>query len=1429
MPQYRVKMNRTLLLIFAIAFAAGIRAGDTPCSSTFLSGTSTIFASYSNAGNSDSGIAAPPFGGYMGSDIWFSFVMPASGSINLIIKEGGLLDPALAVYSGDCNDPKLLYNVVENNCDGSISPSISFTNLVPGELYYIRIWAENGTGDGDFDLYLNNSPNPNPQFLLHSDATDLGDCIQLTGETNSQQGCTWFELPIDFTEPFTHNMTVNFGNKDAAGADGICLIYQSNGPDFCGGSGGGIGAEGMPNSAIFEFDTWQNGSKNDPFQDHSSFNINGDMDHNNSINGPVNLGNIEDGADHTITFIYDGVGGYTLLFDGAVILSGSFDFINNCFGGSETAYWGYTSSTGASNNLHTVCPDFEEFLIGTQEYIEVDLCEGDSYNGYTDPGFYIDYVGGIGNCVHQINTQINVYPVSDPTFIEKTICEGEVVIVNDQAYGIEDLYEINTLTSFGCDSTIILDLKVIEMDLGLANDILDCNNETIIINSFLTTNHPEASAAYNWSGPEGGGSDEFLEVGLPGAYTLSLDLVLNGVICSIEATAQVNIDTLAPIVTGLEDIELSCDTMANPSHLIASGYNYGNNTHFVWSENGNEQSGTPTYPINGEGLYGVTVTNLDNGCYGSSEAVVTFSDNRPHIEADHDTITCNEQIIILEGKSNTADVTFNWFNEQAEISSSDTVSIQQPGNYTLFVTDVEGCISSQNVTVYIDTIAPLITISDLTIPCDTQSITTAFGISDSTHLYTWGNSSGVISNSFNTEIMEGGPHRLEIIDPNNGCSAYYTFIVNKLGNSPMTNITGGQLDCNNDTLHLEVETDQTDANFEWFFESTLIGNQTGLTISDPGTYALIATSIKGCLRSDSIDIPIDTLYPTLTIQNPDSIDCDQLTVSLDINAIDYDLITWAGPIVIPDNTTSPSTNTPGTYHITVINTVNGCMVSDSTEVISKEVIPIYQLGSDTISCLQDSIYLPFEITSPYNFVVWNGPASFSSSVVSPIAVDTGWYNLHIEVDGNCDVDTSLYIIGDLVEPTFSLSGNDITCESPLTDLVSDYPCDQLQTEWTLPDGSNVYSEVLTASLPGLYSLSIMGPNGCIGSDDISIGAFLDPPSTTLQKTGDITCVLPHPEIFSSNTAPNINHDWFGPDYEIVNQNRISAGQKGVYGVILTNEHFCKQEYSITIDEFLTSPVFDVAAEAIDCNNPIATIGIDTDDTSLTYKLEGPDGWTSMGQDITTGIPGIYTVTAENQYGCTEVVTIDIEDQRFYPTLRLRSPDTIIVDEDNINNTIDVDIETEGDYDLTWTPDEGLSCSACLTPSLDEYYQPYYQLVAVNEYGCEDDIEVFVRKKIKPVELHVPNIISVNGDGNNDGFTIYGDAERITYIESLLIYDRWGNQVFAGKELEINNEDQGWKGMFNNKAVEQGVYVFYATVLLTDETRINLGGDITVVR
>ncbi|PIQ16335.1 MAG: hypothetical protein COW67_03530, partial [Flavobacteriales bacterium CG18_big_fil_WC_8_21_14_2_50_32_9] len=67
----------------------------------------------------------------------------------------------------------------------------------------------------------------------------------------------------------------------------------------------------------------------------------------------------------------------------------------------------------------------------------------------------------------------------------------------------------------------------------------------------------------------------------------------------------------------------------------------------------------------------------------------------------------------------------------------------------------------------------------------------------------------------------------------------------------------------------------------------------------------------------------------------------------------------------------------------------------------------------------------------------------------------------------------------------------------------------------------------------------------------------------------------------------------------------------------------------------------------------------------------------------------------------------------------------------------------------------------------------------NEYGCEDTTEKII--KINPVfVIFIPNAFTPDEDGINDYF--FATGYGITQIETL-IFDRWGELIFEGYELE----------------------------------------------
>lgn len=204
--------------------------------------------------------------------------------------------------------------------------------------------------------------------------------------------------------------------------------------------------------------------------------------------------------------------------------------------------------------------------------------------------------------------------------------------------------------------------------------------------------------------------------------------------------------------------------------------------------------------------------------------------------------------------------------------------------------------------------------------------------------------------------------------------------------------------------------------------------------------------------------------------------------------------------------------------------------------------------------------------------------------------------------------------------------------------------------------------------------------------------------------------------------------------------------------------------------------------------------------------------------------GEYLLFVRDIKGCIAKVPVTIEE-----------PQELIADA-GPDITIDLgdDFQLLGNYSpfgansiINWSPPTGLRDTSILQPTGQALHSATYQLKVTDEFGCMDT-DVMELRVIRNIKVIAPNIISANEDGTNDFFNLDGN-KAIKGIDNLRIYDRWGNVVYNGENLEIGNMTLGWDGTFNGRPVEQGVYVWLATIRFLDDLTDNYFGDVTVIR
>lgn len=113
------------------------------------------------------------------------------------------------------------------------------------------------------------------------------------------------------------------------------------------------------------------------------------------------------------------------------------------------------------------------------------------------------------------------------------------------------------------------------------------------------------------------------------------------------------------------------------------------------------------------------------------------------------------------------------------------------------------------------------------------------------------------------------------------------------------------------------------------------------------------------------------------------------------------------------------------------------------------------------------------------------------------------------------------------------------------------------------------------------------------------------------------------------------------------------------------------------------------------------------------------------------------------------------------------------------------------------------------------------LTVVDDIGC---IDTAMFRAIPPIEVFIPNSFTPNNDGVND---LFGAVGTNVYEFEMVIYDRWGRQVFQSKDI-----NEKWNGSDSGSEyyLETAVYTYIITYKgKKEEDAIELTGFVTLVR
>jgi len=720
-------------------------------------------------------------------------------------------------------------------------------------------------------------------------------------------------------------------------------------------------------------------------------------------------------------------------------------------------------------------------------------------------------------------------------------------------------YSLSVTDNKGCEGSTSVEVDMYEPPTPVIEGPASiCQGDTAEL-----TASGGAYSSFQWSNAS---TDPNTTVSSSGNYALTVT-DLNGCSGTADTQLEVTPNPSASISGALEFCAGGSATLEGPAGLAS----------YQWS-NGSDSSAI--HP-DSAGTYALTVTDA-NGC--QNNASVELSVNPlPDAEIQGLLSFCADGSTIL---SAPAGLGYAW----SDGSSSPSISVSTPGDYSVTVEDSNNCFNSDTVSVEeVEELLPQI--NGPSSFCSGESITLAGEMGYET--YSWSN--GATGPAITVDTA--GTYSLTVEDAN-GCQGQQsvTLTENKL---PEATIEGSPAFCAGGSTSLSAAPGFSA--YLWSDSSTTAG----LTAEQPGTYSLTLTDANGCQASTSVQVeelplPEPQIEGTLSFC-PD----DSSTLSLSAGYASYN---WSNGASTP----SIVVNQAGNFSVNVIDE-NGCAGADTvtTQLFGR---PAPAIEGALAYCAGESTVLQSD--GAYAAYAWsdgsNGPTAL---------IDTPGEVLLTVTDGNgCTASTSATVVENpLPEPT--ISGPEQFCAGSSTLLVGaagfqDY-------HWSTQDSSSS----ITVAAGGTYTLSVTDANGCQGTADFELEAVpLPEPS-----------IIGHPQ-FCPGDSTTLNADQNYSSYLWTGGNAspsLTVTEPGDITLTVSNEGGCTGSTTLEVSLYETE-VPQIDAPAAFC--PEGSASLQAESGFATYLWSGNQ--TAPG--ITVEEPGTYSLTVSDSNGCTSSSSVSLD-------------------------------------------------------------------------------------------------------------------------------------------------------------------------------------------
>ncbi len=665
--------------------------------------------------------------------------------------------------------------------------------------------------------------------------------------------------------------------------------------------------------------------------------------------------------------------------------------------------------------------------------------------------------------------------------------------------------------------------------------------------------------------------------------------------------------------------------------------------------------------------------------------------------------------------------------------------------------------------------------------------------------YTWTGPNGFTADTRQIQANQAGNYL--VITDSLQCNSAPDSAQITLRKKPLAPILFNDTICESDSTQLDAN--NTYAKYAWYGPNNFTSANKIISVKNAGTYLLLVDS-NTCTSDTAKALITVNKKPLLNnIGNKTICNGDTLKLSLDANAGNY---WWTGPNNFTGDSNAIEIFTAGNY--TVI--LDSILCSSDVVSFSLAVNPLpnINLGSDFSICVDSSVTLNAAL--PNATYHWYPGNSNSSNIT---VNSEGLYKVSVTVN-NCSSSDSIQI--SVLPLPYALIGMDKTSYCENDSIILSASNNNYAYHWILPDGTQKTQDSVHFYTAGQINLHVVNPNTTCSSDTLFSLAKKPLPVFSLNDTskcvGIGVSLQPTPANFKTfkwTTGDSTAQIFYaGASTQIT----LSVNDSNHCSYSKTINIYLKDSLSVNIDTLVNI-----------CENENTSI-VPNISNSFTPPLSYAWNNGQTSPSLKTANAGFYQVQITDAAGCvgTAKTLVNLHQK---PQLNLGN-DTVMCfgAHEKLNLSFNNAFQN-----IQWWNNN-------LSNNFQEITAPgTYWLKVQNEFGCETNDSITITEYCDPVIICMPNVVTPNGDGQNDILQACKDKfdgvndgnykklmDNIQHID-FKVFDRWGVQMFISKDIL-----PAWDMYYGNRLVSQGVYYYVIHYEDSSNHEYTLNGWVEVI-